>query len=277
MPEAVAYEALSAVEKTLFLPLWGRANYASRGFGPDDPLAQRLLARAGFDAAHAAAALGDYGVLAFGRRAAVVDGAVRGFLSRNPAGQVIALGAGLDTVFERVDNGFCRSIAVDYAPVVVLRDAWLPVHPRQRNVSGDLLDPDWLCAAMDLPTIVVLSGVSMYLTSEGMQTLLTRLEQSFTSVDVVFDALSPFGVALTNFRIQRSRLTEAPVHFGLRRGDDLLRERVDWSVVAEDDLFRGSVPWGAIAWRARAEVALARVLGFSRMFHIRFRRFGLER
>jgi O-methyltransferase involved in polyketide biosynthesis len=156
---------LGCVEQTLLIPLAARA------------LASRLFPRQGFadPAAEAIAARLDYDLTWFEadremlrglvERSLVLDDLLRRFLSQHPEAQVLSLGAGLSTQFERVDNGRLHWINVDLPMVANLRRALFPPHPRKRLVSASVSEAGWTSRLGQLrgPTFVIAEGLLMYL------------------------------------------------------------------------------------------------------------------
>ena len=55
------------------------------------------------------------------------DSQVRDFLMRNPQAAVVHLGCGLDTRFERVDNGQVEWFDLDIPDVMALRESLIPI------------------------------------------------------------------------------------------------------------------------------------------------------
>ena len=137
--------SLSPVAHSMLLPLWGRARYARFDGTRADPAAEALLAELGVDDAAMHRGIGTYGILAFGRRAAWIDAEARAWLGAHPDGQLVNLGAGLDTLLQRVDNGVLTGLSVDLPEVIALRRAHLPEHPREAMVGARLEDAA-LCA-----------------------------------------------------------------------------------------------------------------------------------
>ena len=62
-------------------------------------------------------------------RTALFDDWVRAFLSGNPSGTVVEIGTGLNTRFERADNGRARWFDLDLTDVITLR-RWFFAEPR---------------------------------------------------------------------------------------------------------------------------------------------------
>lgn len=92
---------LGAVQETLFIPLWARAKETEK----ENPIVYDSFARdivAKIDAFN-------------------FDNSIRAFLENNSNVVVINIGAGLDTTFQRVDDGSVLWINLDLPDVVSLR------------------------------------------------------------------------------------------------------------------------------------------------------------
>lgn len=60
-----------------------------------------------------------------------------------PPGTVGEIGTGLNTRFERVDNGQVHWIDLDLPEVIALRRQFFTDSDRQRMIAGSVLDPAW--------------------------------------------------------------------------------------------------------------------------------------
>ena len=156
---------LGCVEQTLLIPLAARALarrlFPSRGFA--DPAAEAIAARLAYDLTPFEA---DREMLrGLIERSLVLDQLLRDFLNRHPDAQVLSLGSGLSTQFERLDNGQLHWVDVDLPEVAELRRTLFPPHPRRRLVTASVTEAGWTSRLGDLrgPTFVVAEGLLMYL------------------------------------------------------------------------------------------------------------------
>lgn len=65
------------------------------------------------------------------------------FLSKYPEGTVINIGCGLDTRFERIDNGKLRWFDIDFPEVIKLRRRFMKENSRRVFIEGSILNPEW--------------------------------------------------------------------------------------------------------------------------------------
>ncbi len=133
---------LGGVEETLFIPLAARAR-ESRKRRPmlHDPKAVEIVASVDFDVArYGRGWAGEVTVL----RTAIFDHWVRRFLAENRDGTVVELGTGLNSRFDRVDNGTIHWIDLDLPDTIELRRNFFANSERRQMVAASVLDDAWM-------------------------------------------------------------------------------------------------------------------------------------
>ena len=194
---------LGSVQKTLLLPLWGRAVETTRPHPllVDRPAAE-LVGRLQFDFASLAESIPAIVRRGWVARALHVDRAVKAYRAERPLATVVNLGCGLDTTFQRVDNGTLRWLDLDLPDVIALRTDLLPALPRQRSRAISILDPGWI-SEVDAATgvFIVAAGVLCYFDEPQVRDLLVRLSRAFPGGGMVFDTFSPLGMRISNGRV----------------------------------------------------------------------------
>ena len=177
---------LGAVQQTLFIPLAARARAAQRRRPVlRDPKAVQIAGSVEIDAKYGRGAFGSVTVL----RTVILDTWVRTFLARNPAGTVVELGTGLNSRFERVDNGQVHWFDLDLPDTIELRRTFFADSGRRRMVAASVLGEEWLpvVAHSPGPYFLVTDGVLAYLTEEQVTTLLTRIARHFPGAFIALD------------------------------------------------------------------------------------------
>ena len=177
---------LSGVPQTLLWNLGRRAAAARTARSLlDDPLAIEVTGRLQYDFPDTSRGARWHAV-----RVATFDDAVRRFLSEHPAGQVVALGEGLETQFWRVDNGRVRWLSVDLPETLALRRQVLPDGPRQRSYAGSALELNWL-DQLDpaAPVLVTAQGLLPYFQRSEVHELIAALAGRLPGSLFVFDVV----------------------------------------------------------------------------------------
>ena len=181
---------LGAVQETLFIPLAARARAASRRRPVlRDPKAAELVASIDYDAAkYGRGAGGTVTIL----RTAIFDWWVRGFLGEHPAGTVVEIGTGLNTRFERVDNGTVHWIDLDLPDTIELRRAFFADTDRRRMIAASVLDEGWLQTVAESPGpyFFAAEGVLVYLPEDDVNRVLARIATRFPGALVALDTYS---------------------------------------------------------------------------------------
>lgn len=128
-------------------------------------------------------------------RKRVIDGIVAEHMRRNRGrALVINLGCGLCSRFDRLDDGKVTWIDIDLPAVEpVWRQAFRGYDPRRRFIQGSVEQED-LFETLEVPEgavpLVILEGVSMYLSQDKMRGLAGRIAARFPGALFVFDLLA---------------------------------------------------------------------------------------
>lgn len=122
-------------------------------------------------------------------RTAIFDVWVGDFLSRHPEGTVVEIGAGLNTRFERLDNGAVHWFDLDLPDSIELRKKFFTDTPRRTTLAASVLDPGWMEAVRQSPGpyFFVAEAVLIYLTEQQAKAALAQIAANFPSATIAFD------------------------------------------------------------------------------------------
>jgi len=179
---------LGAVQETLFITLAARARETGKKHPLlRDPKAAEILAAVDFDAEkYGRGWAGGVTVL----RTLIFDTWVRAFLAGHPAGTVVEVGTGLNTRFDRVDNGQVHWIDMDLPDTIELRRRFFADSGRRRMVAASVLDEDWMAAVEESPGpyFFAAEGVLAYLAQAPE--VVARIAGRFPGAYIGFDTYS---------------------------------------------------------------------------------------
>jgi O-methyltransferase involved in polyketide biosynthesis len=132
---------LGTVQETLLIPLYGRA-VENRKEEPAlrDPRAEEIVASIDYDFTRFDNLPSLLGTIL---RTALFDLWITDFLTEHPTGTVVEIGTGLNTRYERVDNGRARWFELDLPDVIELRRRFFTDTPRRTTIAASVTDSAW--------------------------------------------------------------------------------------------------------------------------------------
>jgi O-methyltransferase involved in polyketide biosynthesis len=152
------------------------------------------------------------------------DRQVRDFLTRHPDAVVVHIGCGLDSRFERVDNGKVEWYDLDLPEVIEQRRKFIGDEGKRYHLlAGSVFDSAWLdkvSVHRQRPFLFLAEGVLMYFEEAQVKSLVLMLRDHFPGAELVFDAFSPFLVRANNLRMAISKFG-VRYHWGLGRGQEV--------------------------------------------------------
>jgi len=122
-------------------------------------------------------------------RTAMYDEWVKDFLSRHPHGTVVEIGAGLNTRFERLDNGTLHWFDLDLPDTVELRRKFFTDSGRRVTLAASVLDRGWMAVVRESPGpyCFVAEAVFIYLTEPEVKAALAQIAANFPRLSIAFD------------------------------------------------------------------------------------------
>jgi O-methyltransferase involved in polyketide biosynthesis len=186
---------LGEAQETLLIPLYGRAVETAKKRGVlRDRKAVEMVAAIDYDFARFD---GGPSLLGTVLRTCIFDVWVRAFLAEHPAGTVVEIGAGLNTRFERVDNGEVRWIDIDLPDAMELRRRFFAETGRRIMRPVSVLDETWIEAvkASPGPYFFTAEAVLAYLSEAEVRHALGLIATHFPGSPVAFDTCGGWIVA----------------------------------------------------------------------------------
>jgi len=205
---------LTEEAETLLIPVWVRARETGR---PDpilrDPDAVALVQRLDYD--FAKLKVPNQTHITVCMRAKQMDHWVRDFLASHPGAVVLHCGCGLDTRFDRIDDGRVVWFDLDLPQVVDLRRRFFEETDRYQMLASSVTELEWVDRIpTGHPVMLVAEGLFMYIREEDLQALVRKLAASFPGCEIAFDAFSTL-TARNVGRHPSLRKTGARIHWGI--------------------------------------------------------------
>jgi O-methyltransferase involved in polyketide biosynthesis len=247
-------QGLSGVPETLLIPLYVRAMETQR---PDalikDEKAVALVTRMSYDFNRIRLLhLSEANKLVIVLRNREFDCYARNFLRRHPEAVVVHIGCGLDSRFERVDNGRVEWYDLDLPDVIELRRKFIGDEGGRYHLLGcSAFDSAWLDAVSahrQRPFLFMAEGVLMYFEEAQVKSLVLMLRDHFPGAELVIDAFSPFLIRANNLRMSITKFG-ARYHWGFWRGQELegwgdgIRLLDEWGFFDQPELRLAHIRW----------------------------------
>ena len=187
------------VNKTLYIPLYGKAWVSRRGLILQDPKAEEIWAAEGFSLKGKAKS--KWLAYNMGMRSAVFDRWTRQQLTEAPEAVILHVGCGLDSRCERVESNGCQWYDVDFPEVIGERKRYFSETESYHMIGSDIREEAWLAEIPAGKTaIIVMEGISMYLRPEELQEVLKRWKDYFGEIRILMDTYTVFGAKATKYK-----------------------------------------------------------------------------
>lgn len=185
---------MNNVSKTLYIPLCGKAYVSSKGVILHDPKAETIWQRAKFPLSPGAQSrwLAYY----LSMRAAVYDAWITEQLAADPDACVVHIGCGLDSRCERTALA-CPWYDVDFPDVIAERKLYYEETGCYHMIGADVTQPGWTDCLPGGHAVIVMEGVSMYLSPDALRDVLAELAAHFDRCDLLVDYYTAKGAKLS--------------------------------------------------------------------------------
>jgi O-methyltransferase involved in polyketide biosynthesis len=242
MPEKIL-QPLEGVSETLLMTLYARARESQQ---PDpmikDDQAVAIVKKLGYDFSRLRMQRHDE--IAVIMRMRKFDDHVRNFIARNPEGVVVHIGCGLDTRFERVDNGQVEWFDLDLPEVMELRRKLIKnENSRYHLLATSVFDDGWINQVTQYkprPFMFLAEGVFPYFEETNVKVLFLKLQEYFPGVELVCDAHTPFVIWADNLQLAYAKV-KARLHWSIKNGREVeswcegIRLLDEWNYYEDDE------------------------------------------
>ena len=216
---------LGDVQKTLFLPLWGRA-VETRKRKPMlvDETAAKIIDQVDYDFSQMTRKMDELSQIAWIKRSLICDQVIKKFLTIHPEGTIVNIGCGLDTTFERTDNGKLKWYDLDLPDVIELRKQFVKESDRRKFIASSFLDQEWLeNIEVKGNVLFIAAGVFYYFEEPQIKDFIIRLTNKYPGSEMLFDVCSPIGMKIANKKVVESSGLDERSHlkWGLENKKDI--------------------------------------------------------
>lgn len=219
---------LGSVQETMLLPLWGRAVETQR----KNPLlvdnkAVSIINNIPYDFTTISNNIRKLTRASWIARSIFFDKKIKEFIKVNPSGTIVNVGCGLDTTFDRIDNGMISWIDLDLPDAIELRKQYFQESGRRRFVARSVFDTTWYNEISKKDNVMLLiAGVLYYFDEHSVKKLFSDVHTFLPTAEIICDHASGLGIKLSNEQvIKKGGMNESAY---LRWGIDDIYEIEKW-------------------------------------------------
>lgn len=190
---------MNNVNQTLYIPLYGKAYVSRKGLFLADPKAEQIWAEEAFPLKGKSKSkwLAYY----MGIRSAVFDGWVKQQLEKTPDAVVIHIGCGMDSRVLRVGQTHGKWYDVDFPDVIAERKRYYSESETYRMLPADVRSGSWLESVPESKcAIVIMEGVSMYLSPQDLSRLTADLNRHFEKLSLLMDCYTTKAARMSKYK-----------------------------------------------------------------------------
>lgn len=154
-------------------------------------------------------------------RAKKFDEYAEAFITQHPDGIIVNIGCGMDSRFERIDNGSLLFFDLDLPEVIELKRHFYTETDRYRMLAVSVFDTGWMDTVQaqgKRPVIFLAEGVFMYLEPHKVKELVLELQARFLGSELVCEMvnqrwLSPMMKKMLRGKLRRAGKIGADANF----------------------------------------------------------------
>ena len=183
---------MNEVNKTLYIPLYGKSFVSKKGMILSDTKAEEIWSKESFELKGKSKS--KWLAYNMAMRARVFDDWTEKMLKETPDAVVIHIGCGLDSRCLRVKQEYKLWVDCDFPDVLDIRRHYYEESDSYRMMTLNATDTERIKALPDAgAAIVVLEGLSMYLTNDELRNLIAALQAKYQRISVLMDVYTEFG------------------------------------------------------------------------------------
>lgn len=222
---------MNNVNKTLYIPLYGKAYVSRKGILLHDSKAEEIWAAEGFSLKGKSKSkwLAYY----MGMRSAVFDRWLKVQMEADPSVVILHIGCGMDGRCVRVGTRGHLWFDIDFPDVIVERKRYYPESGEYKMLAADVRSADWLSQVPPGNAIVIMEGVGMYLTPGELLQMMAQFRSHFESVRILMDCYTEFAAKASKVK---NPINDVGVTQVYGMNDPKILEESGFSFVKEHDM-----------------------------------------
>ena len=226
---------LSGVPETMLQTVYARAKESGGRGSIHDAKAEEIIEKLDYDFSLADKDTAMHnGVIA---RTIVLDKLTKSWLAKHPGAVVVNIACGLDTRCYRM-SGYAHWYNLDLPETMAVREKLLPESGSISQIAMSAMD-DWggEIKEQNTPVLIIIEGLTMYLTETDVQQIFTVISNRFSKATVFVETMNPMIVK--RFKEKSIDASNAKFTWGVKNGEALAELLPDFRFVEEHSLCEG--------------------------------------
>ncbi len=172
-------------------------------------------------------------------RTIVLDEMVSDYIKKHPHSTIVNIASGMDTRFDRLDNGLIRWYNVDLENSANFRLKYIEDGERVTTLAYSAMNPEWTeeIKISGGNLLFIIEGLTMYLNEKDVSDILKVIDDNFKHCTVFVEIMPP--VSVKNTKEKSIEDTDAKFIWGLKKGSELLRINPNFKWIRDVNLFKG--------------------------------------
>ena len=190
---------MNSVNKTLYIPLYGKAYVSRKGIILNDKKAEEIWSAEGFELKGKSKSkwLAYY----MGMRSAVFDQWLLEEMKKDNGAVVLHIGCGMDSRVIRVGTDGHLWYDIDFPSVIEERKKYYVEDELYHMIEADVRQQNWLEAVPKAKhAIIVMEGVSMYFEPQELRKVLEQISTHFATVNLLMDCYTTFAAKASKYK-----------------------------------------------------------------------------
>ncbi len=190
---------MNGVNKTLYIPLYGKSYVSKKNIILYDVKAEEIWEKEQFPLKRKSRS--KWLAYFMAMRARIFDEWVKSNICGKDDLVILHIGCGMDSRCMRVNENAVLWYDIDFPDVIAERKKYYKETSYYRMLEGDASKPEWI---KDLPdaknVIVLLEGISMYLTLSEVQKLFLEITKKYENANILMDVYTSLGAKASKYK-----------------------------------------------------------------------------
>lgn len=228
---------LEGVEKTMLLTLYAKAKHSQqKNHKFYDSKAIEIISKIDYD--FSIAEKDKFMQLGTIARTIVLDEMVREYINVHPDCTIVNIASGMDTRFNRLDNGKINWYNVDLENSAKYRLKYIEDTDRVTTLAYSAMDQSWAQEiSIRNDVLIIIEGLTMYLNQTDVEEIINIIDINFDKCRLFMEIMPPISVK--NTKEASIEDTNSKFIWGVDKGDELIKFNNNFKWIRDVNLFEG--------------------------------------